>query len=297
MKTINAQFIQKDFPLNWPIEDRYAQFQWEVIRQILIITGQSSLSFQPFWPDGKRFAFVLTHDIESAVGQTFVRAIADIEEGLGFRSSFNFVPESYPLDYNLMDDLRNRGFEIGVHGLMHDGKLFNSYDIFLKRVERINDYLIDFDAVGFRTPLMHRNPEWLQALNIEYDLSFFDTDPFEPIPGGCMSIWPFFVGRFVELPYTLVQDSTLHHTLGENTPRIWLDKVNFIEKFHGMALLNTHPDYLKKPILLKTYVDFLKALKQKDNYWHVLPREIAQWWRNRSKPSTENNSSIAELLF
>ena len=31
----------------------------------------------------------------------------------------------------------------------------------------------------------------MQALEIEYDLSFFDTDPCEPIPGGTMSIWPF----------------------------------------------------------------------------------------------------------
>ena len=45
----------------------------------------------------------------------------------------------------------------------------------------------------------------MRHLEIEYDLSFFDTDPFEPIPGGTMSIWPFFIGHFVELPYTLAR--------------------------------------------------------------------------------------------
>ena len=34
---------------------------------------------------------------------------------------------------------------------------------------------------------------------MQYDLSFFDTDPFEPIPVGTMSIWPFMLGNFVEI--------------------------------------------------------------------------------------------------
>jgi hypothetical protein len=43
-------------------------------------------------------------------------------------------------------------------------------------------------------------PEWLQALDIPYDLPFFDTDPYEPMPGGTKSICPFTLGWFVELP-------------------------------------------------------------------------------------------------
>ena len=80
-----------------------------------------------------------------------------------------------------------------------------------------------------------RNPEWMQALEIEYDLSFFDADPYEPMPGGTMSIWPFILGRFVELPYTLIQDHTLTAVLGETTPRLWLEKVDFIERYRGWS--------------------------------------------------------------
>jgi hypothetical protein len=129
---------------------------------------------------------------------------------------------------------------------------------------------------------MHRNPYWMQALEIEYDLSFFDTDPYEPIPGGCMSIWPFFIGHFVELPYTLVQDSTLGLVLGENTPRIWMEKVAFIEQYRGMALLNSHPDYLSQPDIWNIYVKFLMEMKEKNNFWHALPREVARWWLKRN---------------
>ena len=122
----------------------------------------------------------------------------------------------------------------------------------------------------------------MQVLDIEYDLSFFDTDPFEPIPGGSMSIWPYVVGRFVELPYTLAQDCTLTVILGEKSPHIWLQKVDFIEKYCGMALLNTHPDYLADPVTWSVYAELLQAMKKREGYWHALPRDVARWWRARA---------------
>jgi hypothetical protein len=274
-----------NFPLCWPIEDHYVRFQWDVMRQLLQASGQTTISYTPLWPEGHTYAFVLTHDIETKKGQAYVRVVADLEEGLGFRSSFNFIPERYQLDYELIDDLRTRGFEIGVHGLKHDGMLFNSFAEFRKRAKKINTYLKELGAVGFRSPLTLRNPQWMQELAIEYDLSFFDTDPYEPIPGGTMSIWPFFIGRFVELPYTLVQDFTLISVLGERTPKIWLEKVDFIQKYHGMALVNTHPDYLLNSSNWEVYTDFLQSIKNRAGYWPALPMDVARWWRNRINTS------------
>jgi len=282
LRRLQRPAAQAGFRLGWPIEERYARFQWEVAQQLLLILGRQSLPFTPFWPKGRRYAFVLTHDVETKEGQAFVQAVADLDERYGFRSCFSFVPERYPLDHSLIGDLRERGFEIGVHGLKHDGKLFKSYAEFTRRAERINAYLRDLDAVGFRSPLMMRHPEWLQALQIEYDLSFFDTDPFQPMPGGVMSMWPFFIGRFVELPYTLVQDCDLTLVLREVTPRLWLEKVDFVEKYYGMVLLNTHPDYLAKRVTWNVYAEFLRAMKRRDGYWQALPRDVARWWRARA---------------
>jgi hypothetical protein len=197
-----------DHGLGWPVEDRYAWFMWSTVRHLLQVAGATEASFVYFWPNGRSCAFVLTHDIETAAGQHFVPRVAELEERLGFRSSFNFVAERYPLDRGLIRDLQSRGFEVGVHGLKHDGRLFSSRREFERRAAKINDHLRALGAVGFRSPLTHRNPEWMQSLDIEYDLSFFDTDPYEPLPGGTMSLWPFQLGRFLELPYTLVQDFT-----------------------------------------------------------------------------------------
>jgi peptidoglycan/xylan/chitin deacetylase (PgdA/CDA1 family) len=281
MRQFYQPLAKSSFSLGWPVENRYALFLWEVGRQIMALTGRTCLTFTPFWPAGNRFAVVLTHDIETVHGQDFVRRVADLEESLGFRSSFNFVPERYSIDQSLVDELKERGFEVGIHGLKHDGKLFSSWDEFKRRSILINKYLKTLGAVGFRAPLTHRHPAWMQVLDIEYDLSFFDTDPYEPIPGGTMSLWPFFMGHIVELPYTLVQDYTLISVLGETTPKIWLEKIKFIEKYHGMALVNSHPDYLSQQINWDVYHEFLISMKNRKGFWHALPREIARWWRSR----------------
>jgi hypothetical protein len=256
------------------------------------------LRIRAFWPEGKGFVVVLTHDIESADGQKFVSTIADLEESFGFRSSFNFVTDLYRIDKGLMADLQQRGFEIGVHGSKHDGKLFNSQILFIQSVKQINESLSKFGAVGFRSPFTLRQPEWMQELNIEYDLSFFDTDPFEPMPGGTMSIWPFFIGHFVELPYTLVQDYTLTSILSETSPHIWLEKVDFIQAHRGMALINTHPDYLRKEINLDVYREFLQNIKERQESWNALPHEVATWWRARASgrlPFSDDNLIAVNL--
>ena len=102
-----------------------------------------------------------------------------------------------------------------------------------------------------------------------------------------MSIWPFLIGHFVEVPYTLVQDYTLTSVLRDNSPRNWLDKVDFIEKYHGMALVNTHPDYLKSKPTWDVYHEFLKEMKKRNCYWHALPGEVARWWKARILSSPE----------
>ena len=187
----------------------------------------------PGWPEGKRFVLLLTHDVDTAAGQEKCRELFDLEKSLGFRSSFNFVPERYDVELALRRSLTENGFEVGVHGLNHDGKLYSSKAEFDRRTERINHYLREWGAVGFRSPAMHHNLEWLKALNIEYDASTFDTDPFEPQPDGVGTIFPFWVVRedgtgYVELPYTLPQDHLLFVMMKEKTIDIWKKKLDWI---------------------------------------------------------------------
>ena len=49
---------------------------------------------------------------------------------------------------------------------------------------------------------------------------------------------------YVELPYTLPQDSTLFLLLRERSIDLWKTKVDWIAAHGGMILLDTHPDYM-----------------------------------------------------
>ena len=135
----------------------------------------------------------MTHDVETAQGLDKCYKLAEIEERLGFRSSFSFVPGDYPVPAALRQSLTDRGFEIGVHGLHHDQNPFRSASIFKKQAVEINRYLKEWGSVGFRSPSMYHDLELLHHLDIEYDASTFDTDPFEPQPDGMGAIFPFWV--------------------------------------------------------------------------------------------------------
>jgi hypothetical protein len=88
-----------------------------------------------------------------------------MESGLGFRSSFNFVPEGYKVSPAIRGTLEKAGFEVGVHGLTHDGKLYSSRVDFEAKAKKINEYIEQWGASGFRSPSMHHNLEWLHALS------------------------------------------------------------------------------------------------------------------------------------
>jgi glycosyltransferase involved in cell wall biosynthesis/peptidoglycan/xylan/chitin deacetylase (PgdA/CDA1 family) len=249
------------------------------------------------WPNAMKFAFVLTHDIEGIDGLEKCRKLAEIESANGFRSSFNFIPEAgYATPPNLRAWLVDNGFEVGVHDLHHDGELYLSRKQFLKHAKRINGYIAAWKAAGFRSGFMLRELDWIHELDIEYDSSTFDTDPFEPQSDAAGTIFPFwrpspidestFPG-YVELPYTLPQDSTLYLILRERDPSIWLRKLDWVAKKGGMALVNVHPDYLRfqgEPSSPRTYPveHYITLLKHvRDSYssafWNPLPREVATY--------------------
>lgn len=257
------------------------------------------------WPGGKRFALVFTHDVESAEGLKNVRNLAQIETSFGLCSSFNFIPEG---GYSVPDDLRawlgDRGFEVGVHDLYHDGKLFRSKSAFVFKARRINYHLRQWGASGFRSGFMLRQLDWLHSLDSEYDASTFDTDPFEPQPDGCRTIFPFFVANYergtnegyVELPYTLPQDSTLFLLLREKSADIWMRKLDWIAEHGGLALVNIHPDYIdfdqkdsssyRYPASLVR--DLLTYVSEKycGQFWNPLPKDLARWFRQTRQGAT-----------
>ena len=102
-------------------------------------------------------------------------------------------------------------------------------------------------------------------------------------PGGCCSVWPFFVGPVVELPYTLPQDHTLLTLLRHRSPQLWLDQAAKIESAWGLIQCVSHPDpgYLGDADKRAVYAEFLQGMAERTNVWRALPRDVAAWWRER----------------
>jgi glycosyltransferase involved in cell wall biosynthesis len=249
------------------------------------------------WPEGKKFAVVLTHDVEGQEGLDKCRALMEIDREMGFLSSFNFIPEgTYRVSDELRADIVKSGFEVGVHDLNHDGKLFASKEAFGWKAAKINTYLRDWNAAGFRSAFMLRNLDWMHSLDVAYDSSTFDTDPFELQPIGTGTIFPFWIpstksatprGGFVEMPYTLAQDSTLFLVLGEASPDIWIRKLDWIAQNGGMAQVNVHPDYLQlegqrrsnRTYPVAYYRSLLRHIRDRyaGLYWQPIPRDLAAY--------------------
>ena len=235
------------------------------------------------WPDGHQMCVSLTHDVETADGVKRVDELAKLEEAHGFRSCWYFIPHKYPIDIGLIRDLKQRGHEIGVHGYNHDGRLFSKKRIFEKRRGLMVKAFEDLGADGFRAPMVHRNLDWIKTLDTKHDGSCFDIDPYQAMAGGVGSFWPFFKGDMVELPYSLPQDHTLFVALAKNDVDIWKRKIAFLNRWRGMAMLVTHPDYLNTVERLEHYQSFLEHLKTLESPWFALPNEIADWWKERDQ--------------
>jgi len=245
------------------------------------------------WPHSKEFALVLTHDIETVRGEERCLELMKVEMKAGFRSAFNFVPGRVQKNAMIFPELKKNGFEIGVHDLFHDGKLFKSRAIFRERAVIINRFLSKWEAAGFRAGAMHHNLDWIHDLNILYDSSTFDVDPFEPQPDSIGTIFPFEIKcpisgkRYIELPYTLPQDFTLFVIMRRKNTEIWKKKLDWVAAKGGMALVITHPDYMNfgrnrlgpQEYDADLYADFLAYIKHKyeGQFWNVLPSEIARY--------------------
>jgi peptidoglycan/xylan/chitin deacetylase (PgdA/CDA1 family) len=270
-----------DFP-RWPIETSVARLLRFYAYCLMLAGGARRAEFRWFWPAPYRAAMILTHDVETAEGMSLAVELADLEQAHGFRSSFN-LGGWYDVDPGVVRELTVRGFEIGIHGLGHDRTLFSSRAAFDAQRPELASLASRWGAEGFRSPSTYRVFDWLAELPVSYDGSIPHSDPFEPQPGGCCSLWPFFIGEVVELPYTLPQDYTLFTLLGHNSPALWIEQADRIAEEHGLIHTLSHPDrgYLAEPQNRDRYREFLLALSERDEIWKALPRELAAWWRLR----------------
>jgi hypothetical protein len=268
------------FP-GWPVENSLHNFYAWLFGLLAGLAGRP-VPFIDLWPEGRSWALVLTHDVETEAGYRGLESLRGPERQLGYRSSWNFVPLRYTVAREVVRTLQEEGCEVGVHGLRHDGRDLGSRRLLAKRLPAMREYADRWQAVGFRSPSTQRRWELMPALGFDYDSSYSDTDPYEPQPGGCCSYLPYFNQDMVELPMTLPQDHTLFAILQHPDADVWMRKARFLRERHAMVLALTHPDYAVDPRVAAGYRSLLESFHGDPTVWHALPREVATWWRQRA---------------
>jgi peptidoglycan/xylan/chitin deacetylase (PgdA/CDA1 family) len=274
------------FP-SWPVETTLHDF-YDFLFTLLAGIAERVVPFIGVWPREWTWALVLTHDVEAQIGYDRLPKLLRVEVEAGYRSSWNFVPQNrYVVDDQLLETLREQGFEVGVHGFTHDGRDLSSLATLKRRLPAIRAYADHWQAKGFRSPGTIRSAQLMPLLGFDYDSSYTDTAPFEPQAGGCCTWLPYMIKDLVELPITLTQDHTLFELLGHRDGTTWIEKARFLRDRGGMALVVTHSDYVGNPYLLDAYRHLLAEFADDSTAWKALPREVSDWWRRRADSSLE----------
>jgi hypothetical protein len=281
------------FP-GWPVDTTVDNVHKELLRRLMEVRGVQQLPFIWFWPEGAPNCLIMTHDVETSSGRDFTSQLMDLDDRYGIKASIQAIPEKrYELPHDYVREIRGRGFEFNIHDLNHDGHLYREREEFLERAARINHYVRQFDAKGFRSGAMYRNLEWYDAFEFSYDMSVPNVAHLEPLRGGCCTVMPFFVGNIVELPLTTAQDYSLFQILREYDLNLWNQQLELLRRNNGLMSFLAHPDYLIEPRARRVYeslLDRLRKMADSERMWCALPGEVDAWWRERSRMELVNHA-------
>jgi hypothetical protein len=271
----------------WPVDFTVDTLHEELLRKLMETSGAKAVPFIWFWPKGAPNCLIMTHDVETRAGRDFTPTLMDIDDSYGIKASFQVIPEArYEVQQEYVQNIRRRGFEFNIHDLNHDGQLYQERKEFLQRATRINEYVKKFDARGFRAGVMYRNLDWYDAYDFSYDMSVPNVAHLEPQRGGCCTVFPYFVGKILEIPLTTIQDYSLFQILNNYSIDLWKKQIEMIRKRSGLISFITHPDYLIKPHPRKIYgslLEYLRQIIEREKIWMALPGEVDRWWRARSQ--------------
>jgi hypothetical protein len=273
------------FP-RWPVDCSVDNVTAQILQLAIQSQASGRVPFIWFWPEGASSCAIMTHDVETESGQGFCSNLMDIDDSFGVKASFQIVPEErYSVSPQFLASIRERGFEVVVHDLNHDGHLYKDRDQFLLRAAKINAYRKKYGTDGFRAAVLYRKQLWYDALQFSYDMSVPNVAHLDPQHGGCCSVMPFFIGNILELPVTTTQDYMLFHILNDYSTSLWKRQIDLIMEKHGLISFIVHPDYImesRERVVYEELLAHLAELREKRNLWITTPGEVNRWWRQRA---------------
>ncbi|MAG08657.1 hypothetical protein CMO89_04235 [Candidatus Woesearchaeota archaeon] len=289
MKKILFMFRkEKNFP-SWPVEKSVELLRHVLLKCIEAIEGRKIKL--DIWPKNKKYVICLSHDVETGGGFKRIPLISKIERKYSLVSSWSIVSNHYKIDFRLLDSLIKKGDEILLHGYNHDNKLISLDD---KKIEKRFNSMArlkeKLKIKGFRSPCLLRSERLYSLLEKNgylYDSSSVDTEKDSQISerNGCCTVFPYMIDGLVEIPLTLPQDARLlfRSYNMEKMVKTWANKLEFIKKVGGVAVINTHPEsHLSgNRKNLKAYHDFLKYIRNDRSAWVITMKELAEYSKQK----------------
>jgi hypothetical protein len=237
---------------------------------------------------GKRYACLITHDVETRSGLQKARGIKKLEDNYNVPSAWYIPSKQYSLDHEIVKELANYG-EIGAHDTWHDGELIRLPE--QKLVKRLREAkgalekIIKCSVEGFRAPLLQHSPTILRGLNEAgyiYDTSIPTWEPKHPRtmrPHGVGTTYPLFFDTVTEIPLSTVQDCQLLYTLGLEPKEViakWFSMMAVIKELGGCCVFLSHPEYkLFDRSNLTVYEELLNNVTSDEQVWLGTPKQLA----------------------
>lgn len=244
--------------------------------------------------NGKKYAFILTHDVDTREGLRKAKKLKKIEHKYDVPSAWYVPSKRYKLDADAIRELANHG-EVGAHDTKHDGKLSrlrqNSLVERLHEAKQTLENITGEKVEGFRAPLLQHDIKTIQALRdarYSYDTSIPTWEPKHPSTmnsHGIGTMYPLTLEGITEIPVTLPQDQQLLHVLGlspKEVTREWMKMMDTIKEISGLCTVLIHPDYeLADPENLGLYEELLNMIASDSEALVSLPRNIAALVKSR----------------
>lgn len=187
----------------------------------------------------------LTYDIDRKVCYNYLDKLIDILCKYNLTATLNILTAGeYKIKWAKIENIKNLGFEIGLHGATHDIAL-GYRNIGYIRLELKNALAnIPFKVYGYRAPALCMTPTLLQViteLGFLYDSSLPMTNMYYKSVESC---FPYPLNNKVwEFPVT-IQDNTFFLDLKLSQKEALKKLISIIEAIKllgGISIINLHP--------------------------------------------------------
>ena len=247
--------------------------------------------------NGKKYACLMTHDVDTRKGLQNAKQLRKLEEKYDVPSAWYIPLKHYKLNLETIRELANYG-EIGAHDTKHDGTLIQVPEHRL--IERVIEAKQTLEKIsgqpvkGFRAPILQHNTKIIRALKkagYAYDTSIPAWEPKHPYtmkPHGIATTYPLTLYGLTEIPVTLVQDHQLLYVLGltpEEAVRKWLDMISVIKNLGGLCTFLIHPDCKLADLKLNIYEELVNTITSDHQAWITLPSKIDMDTQNEVMPT------------